>query len=176
MTTTTPSVDYAARAQKAAEDRLAAASEILDFEGESQLSDEDAKSYEQAYQQMAGPYCGCETCIVREVLDAAWPILEEAALAERLEKLDLRSGDAVILRPHYKLDADDAQRISVALKAILPEGVKGIIIASDMDINVIPAAASKHEYECKCLVSGNREEHGTCQVCGRSANEHHSDG
>jgi hypothetical protein len=26
-----------------------------------------------------GPFCGCYTCIVREVLDAAWPWLYEAA-------------------------------------------------------------------------------------------------
>ena len=29
------------------------------------------------------PFCGCETCVVREVLDAAWPIMVEA----------MRSGD-----------------------------------------------------------------------------------
>lgn len=27
-----------------------------------------------------GPFCGCETCEVREVLHAAWPILRVAAL------------------------------------------------------------------------------------------------
>jgi hypothetical protein len=29
-----------------------------------------------------GPYDDCTTCIVREVLDAAWPILAELAVAE----------------------------------------------------------------------------------------------
>lgn len=29
--------------------------------------------------QQAGPFCGCDTCYVREVLDAAWPHLIEAA-------------------------------------------------------------------------------------------------
>ena len=31
---------------------------------------------------MAGPFCGCETCVIRETLHAAWPILLEAAKAE----------------------------------------------------------------------------------------------
>ena len=31
------------------------------------------------YAALAGPYCGCDTCIVREVLDAAWPHLLAAA-------------------------------------------------------------------------------------------------
>lgn len=29
------------------------------------------------------PYCGCETCVIREVLSAAWPVIEEG----------VRSGD-----------------------------------------------------------------------------------
>lgn len=29
-----------------------------------------------------GPWCGCQTCVVREVLDAAWPIMRRAALDE----------------------------------------------------------------------------------------------
>lgn len=24
-----------------------------------------------------GPFCGCETCLVREVLAGAWPVIEE---------------------------------------------------------------------------------------------------
>lgn len=49
--------DFGMEAQQAAEDRLEAY--FLD-DGE----------------------CGCPTCIVREVLTAAWPILLEAARAE----------------------------------------------------------------------------------------------
>lgn len=30
----------------------------------------------------AAPYCGCETCLVREILSAAWPHLERAALLD----------------------------------------------------------------------------------------------
>lgn len=34
-----------------------------------------------------GPYDGCQTCVVREVLDAAWPIIEEAVLARLHQRL-----------------------------------------------------------------------------------------
>ena len=41
----------------------------------------------------AGPFCGCETCIIREVLYAAWPIIEEATLAgERFHGEDPEQG------------------------------------------------------------------------------------
>jgi hypothetical protein len=32
-----------------------------------------------------GPYCGCDTCIVREVLGIAWDSLVEAANSEKTE-------------------------------------------------------------------------------------------
>ena len=35
-----------------------------------------------AYAIMAGPFCGCDTCVVREIIDAAWPFLKEIALME----------------------------------------------------------------------------------------------
>lgn len=28
----------------------------------------------------AAPFCGCQRCVVREALDAAWPVLRRAAL------------------------------------------------------------------------------------------------
>lgn len=31
---------------------------------------------------MAGPFCGCATCLVRETLHAAWPYLRQLALVE----------------------------------------------------------------------------------------------
>lgn len=30
-------------------------------------------------EELAGPFCGCNTCIVREVLHAAWPTVMEGA-------------------------------------------------------------------------------------------------
>lgn len=37
----------------------------------------------------AGPFCGCETCQVREVLHAAWPILKQGVMAEAVLRLQL---------------------------------------------------------------------------------------
>jgi hypothetical protein len=58
------SVDYAKLAQDAAERRLDALDQ-LEFDG-TPLPDDI---------EVLAPYCGCRTCLVREVLDAAWPHL-----------------------------------------------------------------------------------------------------
>ena len=63
--------DYGHEAQQAAEERLETIWEAEESDDDSAYDDID----------MAGPFCGCTTCIVREVLHAAWPILREAALA-----------------------------------------------------------------------------------------------
>lgn len=67
---TTPR-DYGFEAQAAAEAHLYACHEALsaDEEGEG-IIDSPASA----------PFCGCETCEVREVLFAAWPFLKLAAL------------------------------------------------------------------------------------------------
>lgn len=52
-------------AQDAAERRLEIAREHLFDDGEGE--------------GLSGPYCGCETCLVREILDAAWPHLYRLA-------------------------------------------------------------------------------------------------
>lgn len=39
----------------------------------------------------AGPYCGCQDCVVREVLHAAWPFLVEAARLEVLAQLRVQA-------------------------------------------------------------------------------------
>jgi hypothetical protein len=57
------------QAQEAGERRLAYCNAIL-FEGEGEEMPEEL-----AGEQAAAPYCGCDTCIVREVLDAAWKVL-----------------------------------------------------------------------------------------------------
>lgn len=51
-------------AQQAAERRLAVATSVL-FDEEDEL----------AAAELTAPYCGCDTCIVREVVAAAWPYL-----------------------------------------------------------------------------------------------------
>lgn len=58
------------RAQQIAEMRIAAAHASLD---------EDDEFSPVAEVDLAGPYCGCTTCDVREILDAAWPYLQRLA-------------------------------------------------------------------------------------------------
>lgn len=60
-------------AQRSAEERIGLATDLL--------FNEDDETHP-GYSFLAGPYCGCDTCIVREVLDAAWPFLKEIALME----------------------------------------------------------------------------------------------
>jgi hypothetical protein len=68
--------DWAAEAQRAAETRLALCAEWRDhYENDGDEPTEPDPS--------CAPYCGCDTCVVREILDAAWPIFLEG----------VRSGD-----------------------------------------------------------------------------------
>lgn len=62
-------------AQRSAEERLSLATDMLFNE------DDDHP----AYAVLAGPYCGCDTCVVREVLDAAWTFMRELALMEEAD-------------------------------------------------------------------------------------------
>lgn len=59
------------RVQRLAEDHLSACNEAL-------YRDDELPVAEWGETPAIGPYCGCDTCIVREVLWAAW----EAMLAE----------------------------------------------------------------------------------------------
>lgn len=60
--------------QRACEQRLADADDVL----WAQECDEDPPEGV----ELAGPYCGCSTCLVREVLDAARPYFADLARAE----------------------------------------------------------------------------------------------
>ena len=64
--------DWGVRAQRAAEAHLEACEEALYAAEGEEGEDQDEPGL--------GPYCGCTTCVVREVLYAAWPILRQAAL------------------------------------------------------------------------------------------------
>lgn len=67
------------RAQQAGEARLALANEVL-------WADEMDVDAPEGWEQMAGPYCGCDTCMVREVLDAALPyMIDLFTLAHELQ-------------------------------------------------------------------------------------------
>jgi hypothetical protein len=62
--------DFGAEAQKAAEAHLAACQEAFwDYEEGSEEIESPASA----------PFCGCDTCIVREVLTAGWPFAYKSA-------------------------------------------------------------------------------------------------
>jgi hypothetical protein len=63
--------DWGREAQQAAEDHLNACDDLRDLEEAGEFADWEAID-------IAGPYCGCQTCTVRETLHAAWPILKLA--------------------------------------------------------------------------------------------------
>jgi hypothetical protein len=52
------------RAQRAAEERMELAWAVLNDDAEDEAG------------ELAGPFCGCLTCEVREILDAAYPHLK----------------------------------------------------------------------------------------------------
>jgi hypothetical protein len=58
--------DFGADAQAAAEAHLARCSEALWAESEGEPAESPA----------CAPFCGCDTCVVREVLWAAWQVLD----------------------------------------------------------------------------------------------------
>ena len=64
------SADLGLEAHQAAEQHLTACWEALDAENEGEVVD---------WPDTAGPYCGCQTCTVREVLHAAWPYIVKYA-------------------------------------------------------------------------------------------------
>lgn len=66
-----PSDDVGLLAQRAAEKHLLRVQEA-------QFAEEDGDA-NVAWPETAGPYCGCNTCIIREVLWVTWPIIEHHA-------------------------------------------------------------------------------------------------
>lgn len=116
-------------AQKAAEARLAAATEVLFDESDLPV-------------ELAGPYCGCDTCIVREVIDAAWPYLKE--LAAVVEQEDTghskwsasgRAGSSPASGTHS--DYEEVQRLRRAIADHRVQWVEGINDAFAEDIRRI---------------------------------------
>ena len=57
-------IEFEARVQRKAEDHLTACFEALEL----RETDADAEIEDPAY----GPFCGCTTCLVREVLSVCW--------------------------------------------------------------------------------------------------------
>ena len=62
-------------AQEAADKRLMEAWEFYNEEGDGRT--------------LAGVFCGCETCVIREVLHAAWPYLYRLAHHPDVEEPEL---------------------------------------------------------------------------------------
>lgn len=76
-------VDHGQEAQRAAEAHLEALDMALEAEYQidvDQATDEREGHPEVEWPDSAGPYCGCQTCVIRETLWAAWPHLRQAAL------------------------------------------------------------------------------------------------
>ena len=73
--------DFGLEAQKAAEEHLMACQAALDFEDYGDYYSGAGEEFEapEFPENMAAPYCGCETCVIRETLHVSWPILLEAA-------------------------------------------------------------------------------------------------
>jgi len=63
--------DYGLEAQQAAEAHLAECWAAMEHEGEDVV----------ILSPVSAPFCGCQTCEVRETLFAAWPFLVEAVKA-----------------------------------------------------------------------------------------------
>ena len=89
--------DYGHLAQKAAEERLEACEVWLDYD--------PSEPEPEVPNPACGPYCGCTTCMVREVLDAAWPIIEHAVkvglgLATDVPAIDSAKVDPALVPVH----------------------------------------------------------------------------
>ena len=66
--------DFGMRAQRAAEEHLEACMMVL------WAQDQAPEGMPIPESPASAPFCGCDTCVVREVLHAAWTILERATL------------------------------------------------------------------------------------------------
>ena len=67
---------YIAAAQRAGEERLNLISEY------EEAAEEGGGEIDGIESPAMAPWCGCPTCVVREVLDAAWPHFMAAAREE----------------------------------------------------------------------------------------------
>jgi hypothetical protein len=79
--------NLAEAAQDAAAQRLEDATVVALYEegGDDEITHEQ---YEFAAGQLVAPYCGCVVCVVREVIDAAWPYLSVLAIEQYHEAME----------------------------------------------------------------------------------------
>ena len=78
--------DYGLEAHQAADAHLTAV--WNHFHSEEEYVDPDVPS------PAVGPFCGCQTCEVREVLAAAWPIIQEGVANGDLTLDDIKRAGA----------------------------------------------------------------------------------
>ena len=71
-----------AAAQQAAEERIEGAFNLLHNEDADNLDFLESEERQRIEDSLAGPFCGCLTCEVRETLHAAYPFLRQIALLE----------------------------------------------------------------------------------------------
>lgn len=67
-----PGHDYGYEAQQAAEDHLNLCEEWQQWED----GEEEGEAEPEKGNPAIGPYCGCTTCMIREILHVAWPIID----------------------------------------------------------------------------------------------------
>lgn len=85
-----PDYDPFAGAQAAAEFRLAAAYASMYADDGDEDEGELSPEIQMEMQLLSGPFCGCETCVVREVLDAAQLHLIKTIRPEDLARMQDR--------------------------------------------------------------------------------------
>ena len=78
--------DFGAEAHAAAAKHLEAIAAAHDYEeyGDYYHDTDEAPEWPE---DMAGPWCACDTCTIRETLHAAWPILRAGAIADLREQV-----------------------------------------------------------------------------------------
>jgi len=69
-------------AQRAAEERIEDAFTLLNNEADEVMDFLSPEDQDRIESSLAGPFCGCMTCEVREILHAAYPHLRDIALLE----------------------------------------------------------------------------------------------
>jgi hypothetical protein len=111
--------DYGLEAQKAAELHLAACNESL-------WGGEDSEALERGEwpeTPASAPFCGCDTCIVREVLHAAWPLLLQAA-GENIKKV---AADGLVAL--HGIDYEEGSRVERGVLAL--ELIQTLVLTAD---------------------------------------------
>lgn len=108
-------IDWGARAQEAADKHLSAVWTHFHEEAEA-VGDEE---FESTPSPARGPFDGCQTCEVREILEVAYPLLRMAMVEEMLKTLgDLRE-HVKRLAPEHGITSADEMNGHAAIQGFL---------------------------------------------------------